>query len=191
METPVQQEKIRLRSKLRKLAQGMSADAVVRSDRGIAETLLALDVWKRAKSVFIYISMGWEPQTRGLIQAALQAGKMVAVPRCMDGGVMEARVIDTLEGLREGRFGSLEPDAGHPLLPAEAIDLVVAPCVAADRQGYRLGHGGGYYDRYLPYVRGTVVCLCRGRLLQPVLPHEALDRPVDVVITECEVIARR
>jgi 5-formyltetrahydrofolate cyclo-ligase len=65
------------------------------------------------------------------------------------------------------------------------------PCVAADRQGYRLGYGGGYYDRFLAGVACKTACLCRERLLQDILPHDDFDRPADIVVTEEDVIVLR
>ncbi|MFH1513333.1 MAG: 5-formyltetrahydrofolate cyclo-ligase [Bacillota bacterium] len=188
MEEQIKTEKKRLRLMLRDLAQSLSDAYIERSDRGIREALLALDVWKQASTVFIYVSVGREPETRGIILAALAAGKTVAVPRCLRGGEMEARVIQSLDGLMPGPFGIPEPGAGHRLLPPQDIELAVAPCVAADRQGFRLGHGGGYYDRYLAKVHCPAVCLCRARLLQNALPHDALDRPMDRVITEHDCV---
>ena len=81
-------------------------------------------------------------------------------------------------------FGIPEPDGTARLLRPREINLMIVPCIAADRQGYRLGHGGGYYDRYLANTTGITVCLCRERLLQANLPHDALDRRVDIVLTE-------
>jgi len=97
---------------------------------------------------------------------------------------MEARVIKSLDDLHPGKFGIPEPDASARLLLPGEIDLAVVPCIAADRQGYRLGHGGGYYDRYLAQTKCTTVCLCRGRLLQNELPRDAFDMPINSILTE-------
>lgn len=188
MDEQIRQDKIRLRKTLRELVLSLPDDYIRDSDQGIQKNLLALKQWEQAHTVYLYVGRGREPETRGMIRAALEAGKAVAVPRCLDGGEMEARVIASLDALAEGSYGIMEPGENCPLVKPEAIDLVVAPCVAADRQGYRLGHGGGYYDRYLAKVHCPSVCLCRGRLLQAELPHDALDRPVDIVITERECI---
>ncbi len=190
MQEQIKREKIRLRAQMRGLAQSLPEEYIGQSDRGIRENLLALDVWKRARSVFVYVSMNREPDTKAILRKALEEGKTVAVPRCLDDGELEARIITSPDELRRGRFGILEPDGHGVALHPRNIDLVVAPCVAADRQGYRLGHGGGYYDRYLARVGCGTVCLCRARLLQDSLPHDALDRPVEFVITEDECLGR-
>jgi 5-formyltetrahydrofolate cyclo-ligase len=184
MDEPLKQEKDRLRKALRDLAQSLPDVYIESSDRGIEQNVLALKQWKQARTVFIYLSIGREPRTRGLILSALADGKTVAVPRCLGNGEMEARVISSLDGLQPGPFGIPEPDHSSRLLPPQEIDLVVAPCVAADRHGYRLGHGGGYYDRYLANIQCPSVCLCRACLLQDELPYDSFDHPVGFVITE-------
>jgi 5-formyltetrahydrofolate cyclo-ligase len=188
MDEQMKREKDRLRKALRDLALSLPEAYIESSDRGIEENVLALEEWMQARTVFIYVSIGREPQTKGLILSALTDGKTVAVPRCLSNGEMEARVISSLDGLQPGPFGIPEPAASAPLLFPQEIDFVIAPCIAADRQGYRLGHGGGYYDRYLANIHCPSVCLCRARLLQNDLPHSALDRPVEFVITEDECL---
>lgn len=177
-------DKDALRRELRKTAAALRPAYLARSNAAICRALVALDEWKQAETLFCYVSFGAEPETRPLIEAAFTAGKRVCVPRCRPGGVMEARQIRTLDELRPAPFGLREPDDTAPLVPPDELQLVVAPCVAADADGWRLGNGGGYYDRYLAVVRCPVVCLCRGRLLQQGLPHAAHDVQVGMVLTE-------
>lgn len=191
MREQTKREKRQLRESLRDFTQSLPDAYIAYSNRGIQDNLLALEQWKQAHAVFIYISIGREPETKGAVQAALNEGKTVAVPKSLSDGTMEARVITSLNGLRQGRFGIPEPDDTARLLPQKDIDLVVVPCVAADKQCNRLGHGKGYYDRYLAKIQCPAICLCRARLLQTVLPHDALDRPVDIVITERKCLVRR
>lgn len=189
METGKQQKNL-LRQKLRQQAKQLSAGYIAASNAGIEQRLRALPQWQNAKTVFLFISMGTEPYTHGLLRQAVSAGKRVGVPRCLDNGVMETRQITSLKGLVPKSFGILEPDETAPLLLPGDFDLVVAPCVAADENGYRLGNGGGYYDRYLPQTGCPVVCLCRDRLLQKKLPVEEFDVPMDMVLTEDRLIVR-
>lgn len=178
------EDKHTLRSELRKTAAALRPAYLAQSNAAICRTLVALEEWKQAKTLFCYVSFGTEPETRPLIEAAFADGKRVCVPRCRPGGVMEARQIRALSELRPAPFGLREPDADAPLVPAQELELVVAPCVAADADCWRLGNGGGYYDRYLPAVRCPVVCLCRGKLLQQSLPRAAHDIRVAMVLTE-------
>jgi 5-formyltetrahydrofolate cyclo-ligase len=187
MEERIQREKAELRQMMLGLMRSLPDAYRINSDVAIRDILMALAVWKQARTVFIYISTGMEPDTRELIQSALDAGRTVAVPRTLGRGEMEARAIASLDELHPGSFGIPEPAETNRLLQPRELDLVVAPCVAADKQGYRLGHGGGYYDRYLARVDCATVCLCRARLLRDTLPHGAQDRPVEIV-TEREWI---
>ena len=97
---------------------------------------------------------------------------------------MEARLIAPDTRLYRHRFGMLEPGEACPLLAPEEIDLVLVPGLAFDRAGYRLGQGGGYYDRYLPQCSGKSLALCREAVLFEALPREEHDRPVGLVLTE-------
>ena len=191
MNEQIKLEKQMLRTSLRALTQSLPDAYIERSDRGIRETLLSLPQWNGARAVFIYAGIGREVDTGRIIRAALDAGKTVALPRCLTGGKMEALMITSLDALKPGRFGIPEPDASSRILRPQAVELAVVPCVAADRQGYRLGYGGGYYDRYLEGLSLKTVCLCRERLLQEFLPHDDFDRPVNIVVTEDNEIVCR
>ena len=82
----------------------------------------------------------------------------------------------------------LEPGEDCPLAARESIDLILVPGLCFDRLGYRLGQGGGYYDRYLAGYAGATVGLCRRAVLQEAVPREAHDRPVDLVVTDGEPV---
>lgn len=178
------QVKAVLRRSIRQRAQELNTAYLRASDQAIMERLLALDGWVSASTVFIYLSRGTEPDTTHIIQAAWDSGKRVAIPRCLSSGIMEARQIVSFEGLVPKSSGILEPEGSFPLIAPEELDLVVAPCVAADKRLNRLGNGGGFYDRYLARVRCPVICLCRDVFVLDEVPRESLDRPVGMVVTE-------
>lgn len=180
-----QKSKKELRRSLLEQAGSLPESVLAASDRAIAARLSALPGYQRAASLFIYVSVKREPDTRQLIEAALAQGKKVAVPLCRTGGRMEARQIQSLSQLRPAAFGLLEPQESAGVVPPEEIDFVVVPCVACDQKGRRLGYGGGYYDRYLAQSRGWfVACLCREEMLVEQLPAEPHDILMPCIVTE-------
>ena len=182
-------QKNELRRELARARREWTQDYLADSDAVITARVLALPGWRDAECVFIYVSVRTEPDTHALIRAALAAGKRVGVPLCSAPGEMDAREIASLEDLLPRAYGLLEPSEGAPVVRPEEFDLAIIPCVAADERGCRLGHGGGYYDRYLPQMRCPRVCLCRGRELLPEVPTEPTDVPMDMVITEDKIVA--
>ena len=149
-------------------------------DAEIQASVLALPEWQRAGTVFCYVSQAPEPDTWSLLHQALAEGKRLLVPRCQAGGGMEAAAVTSLDDLAPGFFGLLEPPAEAPGVPRDQIELAILPALACDRSGYRLGRGGGYYDRFLPGRQFFALALCY--VLGPV-PVEKHDQPVDLVIS--------
>ena len=105
------------------------------------------------------------------------------VPRCWPDGRMEAVRIRDERELAPGILGIPEPPAAEGT-EVPAPDLILVPCMCATQNGIRLGHGAGYYDRFLTGQKGMTVCLCFSRLLRSDLPAEETDIPVDLVITD-------
>ena len=161
----------------------LSAAYMEESDAGICDRVLTSPEWEQAKTIFVYWSIGREVSTRALIASALAAGKTVALPRCGAAGYMEAVCVQNLSALKPGALGILEPAAGEVLVP-EMIDLALVPALCFDLRGFRLGQGGGYYDRWLEGFSGLSLGLCREKLVREALPVEAHDRPVCRVLTE-------
>ena len=157
-----------------------------RIGRAMCSALLKSDWYRRAGTVFSFVSLPSEPDTRLLLARALADGKTLCVPLCRGGGVMEARAITSLADLHPGAMGIREPDDAAPRVGPESIDLCVVPCLAATAQGARLGYGGGYYDRFLKQLssRTAQVLLCRRTLVLERLPQDTWDVPVPLILTE-------
>jgi 5,10-methenyltetrahydrofolate synthetase len=157
------------------------------SGAAMAAQLLASPVWAEAKTVFCFVSLPDEADTRPILRAALAQGKRLCVPRVRGAGRMEAVAIDSLAALAPGTMGIPEPQAGETRLLAPAqIDLALVPCLAAAADGRRLGHGGGYYDRFLAAFSGVSAVFCpQAMLVVPAqLPAGPLDRAADFLLTE-------
>jgi len=143
--------------------------------------ITALDEYKNAETIFTYVSVGAEADTRLFIRRAICDGKTVCVPKCYERGKMEAIKIASLDELTLGRYGIPEPQSGETV-PFSDIDFAVIPCLCADPCGNRLGHGAGYYDRFMADFHGFSLILCRKELKVDLVPVEAHDIPADKVI---------
>jgi 5-formyltetrahydrofolate cyclo-ligase len=106
----------------------------------------------------------------------------------LPGRQMEVRQYDPAVPMVKAAFGIEEPSTDCALMEKEEIDLVLTPAVAYDISGYRMGFGGGYYDRWLPDCPGVRIGLCRERVLQQAVPVEPHDARVQMVVTENGVI---
>lgn len=157
-----------------------------RSDDALFARFLALPETAAARSILLYFGMNSEPETARLIPVLLSRGKRVLLVRCLPGRGLEAREIGAKTVLSRHPYGMLEPGDDCPVVPREEIDLILTPGLCFDRAGYRLGRGGGYYDRYLECYRGVSVGLCRESFLRGALPREVHDKPVNLVVTERE-----
>lgn len=149
------------------------------------QTLQAQPAWQSAQSVFCFVGALHEPDTMPILQGALSAGKQLLVPRIAGPGQMQLVPLQSLGQLQPGAFGILEPPQALPAIPAgSGVQLAVLPCLAAARSGARLGHGGGYYDRFLANYSGRRLILCPEALLAQSLPTGPLDEPAQAVLTE-------
>jgi len=178
------------KSALRARAKELAEEIPDRAARSavISERLLALPQYRAAQTVFCYVSMPLEPDTAIIIAHAQACGKRVFVPRCRPGGEMDAVEIGPETLLRPGMLGIPEPPADLPAGELLSFDLMVLPCVACSEKMDRLGHGGGYYDRFLAGHRGESVALCFDALVLPDIPTDEFDVPPHAIVTESRVL---
>lgn len=158
-------DKIEMRKLCRKKLRTFDAESFDFWGREMTKILVETPEWKRAKTVFVYISLPNEPDTSELIFAALAQGKRLCVPKITGEGVMKAVELKNVSRLKKGKFGISEPDEADDEIFAEQIDLIVLPCLAADKSGARLGKGGGYYDRFCENFDGNKFVFCAEELL--------------------------
>ncbi|MBR6790278.1 MAG: 5-formyltetrahydrofolate cyclo-ligase [Oscillospiraceae bacterium] len=175
-----------LRAGFKEARRAMKPEEQADKDCRILERLLQLPEYREAELVLTYVSTAIEVDTRALIERALADGKRVAVPRCTPGKIdMKFYLIGSLDELEPGAFGVLEPN------PEKCRELrrydksvCVLPGLGFDLQGYRLGYGKGYYDRFLSRYPGKNVGVCYNICLKALLPHGRYDKMVDVLVTE-------
>ena len=172
------------RRAVREKCRSLSAEYFRAAGESIARAVIASPEFAAAKTVFLYLNTPTEPDTAPIFRAALAAGKTVCVPKCVSDTEMIAVACDADTVLARGMWGLTEPVSDARAVPRERIDLAVVPCVSADRHGHRLGHGAGYYDRFLEGSGIRTVCLCFEKLISDEVLSDANDIPVDVVISE-------
>lgn len=142
--------------------------------------------WQRARTIGVTISRGREIPTRPIIERAWQEGKQVAVPKCLPTAkTLDFRHLHHFNQLETVYFGLKEPIISQtPAVNKDQLDLVIVPGVAFDPTGYRIGFGGGYYDRFLADYEGDTVALLLSDQLVERIPGELHDIPVQTLITE-------
>ena len=156
------------------------------ASRSIAEQVLASGEYRAAKRIFLYIGMPTEPDTAGIIEAALSDGKDVYVPKCISRTEMLAVRIKSTADLVPGAYGIPEPVDLSETIGPDTIDLILVPCVSAWTDGRRLGHGAGYYDRFLKGNADKTLCLCFRKALSPDIPTDENDVRMHRVIFDPE-----
>ena len=117
-------------------------------DFKIAERVLSLEEVKNSRNILIYVSYGSETDTYSIIKRLLEEEKKVAVPRCLENGIMEFIYIKSLDELSAGAFGIPEP-SGNIRAVINKNTVCIVPALSFSPDGTRLGYGGGYYDRFL------------------------------------------
>lgn len=183
--------KKKLRAEAREMRRSISPDRKASLDRKIKNKLLNLWSVREAKAVLCYVSTDIEVDTREFISALLQMGKRVAVPRCEgEKSNMNFYYINSLDELSSGSFGVDEPDPSKHIMIGDTRNCVcIVPAFMFDKQGYRLGYGKGYYDRYLSRYKGSTIGICYADNLVEELFHGKYDRSVDMVVTEKDIIS--
>ena len=178
-------EKTRLRSLIIKNKINIPPDVKNNCDRLISEKLINLDEFIKSDCILTYVSTKIEVDTYGIIEYALSVGKTVAVPRCEhDTNKMRFYRIKSLDNLVKGYFNIPEPDR----FCSEQIDynnaLCIVPGLAFNKDGYRIGYGRGYFDRFLAENNVKSVGLCYKAFVIDDLPVEGFDIPVDILLTD-------
>lgn len=177
--------KSQLRVRFSEMRKGLSLEHRRKNDFEIESRLLCSEEYSKSDMILTYVSVNEEPDTTGLIHAAFANGKKVAVPLCTESNNMEFYFIKSTSDLIKGKFGLLEPDT-KKCKKAEPTEksLCVVPALSFDAKGYRLGKGGGYYDRFLKDFKGISAGLCYNSFLRLNLPKDSFDIPVDIIVTE-------
>lgn len=183
--TDIRQIKTDLRIKYRGLRENIPKAEKDKHDADIYEKVINSKFYLEAKTVLCFVSTDIEVDTKRLMQKAFEDGKIVAVPKCLDKkGKMDFFIIRGFDELRPSFFGLLEPDEEKtPRLTDYNNSISILPGFAFDKNGYRIGYGKGYYDRFLQKYNGLKIGVCYNQCIAKDLPHGRYDVSADYIIT--------
>ncbi len=178
--------KSQLREKYKQMRRDLPPEVKAEKDRKIAERVFRLWQYRQNSILLTYVSTDIEVDTRSIICRALKDGKKVAVPRCVPGTrAMEFYYIDSMDDLEPGAFGVLEPRPDPAKLFTDfSQGICLVPAFSYDWNGFRLGYGKGYYDRFLSRFEGNMIGICYSECIRPSLPHGRYDRAVELLVTD-------
>ncbi|KGX88880.1 5-formyltetrahydrofolate cyclo-ligase [Pontibacillus litoralis] len=175
-----------MKQELRNYGKCVMSDITDEQTASIHCTLMETSLWREANVIGCTISQAHEINTRPIIERAWKEGKKVVVPKCYP---KERQLIfykiTSFDELESVYFGLKEPIIEQTTeWSKEHIDLMIVPGLMFDVKGYRVGYGGGYYDRYLVGYNGATVSLCTEHQLIEQVPFDSYDIPVQHLITE-------
>lgn len=184
--------KAALRARFRAAREALAPEAYAAASEAICARLEALPEIAQARTVHVYWPMVHrrEVDTRPLIRRLVARGALVVLPvvAAFEGApVLRHVAFRGEEHLRPNRWGIDEPGGPEEVDPAR-LEAVVVPALGAGRDGHRLGHGRGFYDAFLAGCRAARVGAVYAAALVPALPAEPHDVPLDVIVTEAEVL---
>lgn len=178
------------KDELRRIAlaarRALSPDMAAAKSAVIAERVRSLKAFREAPCVLSYVaSKDNEVDTRALIDGALREGRPVLVPVTKPRGVMIWSALRDWDDLAESRFGLFEPRAEslRPMTPPPG-SVCLVPGIAFNEDGYRIGYGGGYFDRFLAGFDGISIGLAFREQLYPLWTPEPCDIPVQLLVTD-------
>lgn len=147
----------------------------------IAEKITETDIYKNSKVIMLFYPKENEVNTLHLLDMSISDKKTVVFP-VTDTKNKELIPVIFSGSFKKGAFGIYEPCGD--IISKDKIDLVVIPALSIDKEGYRLGYGGGYYDRFLKDFKGKKIAVLFSQLLADKLPHDDFDIKADLTITD-------
>lgn len=188
--TSIIEEKKILRKKMRSMRESMPKEDRDKASHEIVSRLIENSVYQQSTTIMAYASMPEEIQLNELFDHAFANNKILAIPLIIGRGTMRPVFLPTIEDLVVGDFGimTVRQDC-RTFVEFNDIDCIIVPGAAFDRQGNRLGLGGGYYDRFLKRVPNAKrIALAFDYQLIDSVPAESHDTKMNIIITESETI---
>ena len=178
-------EKESLRKVLLEKRDNTSSDLAEISSKQILKNLKKISEFRNAKKIACYSPIGSEVRTQDLMQEILSQGKDLFLPK-VEGGNLSFRKISSFKDVEKGKFDIMEPKEDCP--KAEEIQVILVPTVGISRQGYRLGYGYGFYDRFLGANKIPSISLVYAKQIVKSIPHSEHDAKIDWIVSEDEFI---
>lgn len=181
------------RKKVINLRKEKDKDFIKHNSDIITDKLLNLDCIKNAKNIMLYLDFNNEVSTYSLIKKLLNLGKIVSSPITLkeERKLIPSQITDLKNGIQYGAYNIREPKPEcSPAINIKDLDVVIVPAVAYDKNCYRLGYGGGFYDRFLENLRKDAVTIGIAFDLQIFyeVPKEAHDAQLDYIVTESRIL---
>lgn len=175
------------KSILRKYAKSLRDSLPIKEYSSVIfEKLQNLTFYKEAKNILIYSSFSSETDTNSFMVA--QTDKCFYLPK-INGDELDIIKFEGFENCTKNYYGIFEP-TGNPIKDLSVIDLSIIPALAADKKGFRLGYGKGFYDRFLPKLRmeSKKIILIPDELIFNTIPHEKFDVRCDILISQRNIM---
>ena len=178
-----------LRTRLLEKRKSLDKTEKAKWDKIISEKIINSDYFKNAEQVLVFSSTDDEFDTKHIIECCKAQSKEIFYPLCTDkNGNMKFLRVDSNDDLVSGMYGIKEPKSTCEKYIEKKYDLVIVPCLSADRQKNRIGYGKGYYDRFLKDFNGVSVSPCYDILLEDEIPTDKYDIQINIIVTDKEVI---
>lgn len=190
---PVAAAKKAAREYARAARCALDLEVCIDAAHALADNLIAMPELKSIGTLCGYRATPEEIDPAPAIALLQQRDTVIAYPRIEAPGVLGLHIVDDGTQLLPGPFGLTEPPASAPRVEFEVIDAIIVPGVAFDVSCWRLGYGGGYYDRLLPMLRNDCVCIgvAYDEQVLETIPAEEHDVRLDVVVTPTRVLRAR
>jgi 5-formyltetrahydrofolate cyclo-ligase len=179
------EEKREARARYKALRAAIDGEQKALLDDAICARIISLSSFRFADTVLTYSPIGSEINVNAIALRALELGKKVAFPVCnKETREMTFKYVGSLDELASGAYSIPEPNEDAECFSHLKHSICIVPALSIDKRGFRLGYGGGYYDKFLKKFDGVVLGVAYDALIADTLPTGVYDVPVDVIITE-------
>lgn len=184
----IRKQKDEIRAEYSQKRMSMDAAEKRRRDEAICRAAVSLVSFRYAEFVLLYAATSDEIDITPIAAEALARGKKIAFPRCdKETHTMKYHIVSSLDELKPDAYNISEPPADNPIYdPTSDMGSAVCfvPGLVYDKEGYRLGYGKGFYDRYLSGFSGCTIGVVYSDYILPAVPRGRYDVSADILLTE-------